>query len=117
MTEFEKNRFNVYKEDFVGNENRLFLSEMNRNKKIEGDSKLFFFKEVFEWITNNIIVLTPNRNLTNFEYYYDDESLQEINSLLSSFDTGIREVTIKKLILMNLKRKYLKKFIKIYRKM
>lgn len=97
MTESEKNRFNVYKEDFVNNENRLFLSEMNSNKKIENDSKLFFFKEVFEWFTNNIIVLTPNRNLTNFEYYYDDESLQEINRLLSTFDTGISEINIKKI--------------------
>ena len=112
MTESEKNRFNVYKEDFVGNENRLFLSEMNRNKKIEGDSKLFFFKEVFEWITNNIIVLTPNRNLTNFEYYYDDESLQEINSLLSSFDTGIREVTIKKINIDEFKKKVPKEIYK-----
>lgn len=97
MTDFEKNRFNVYKEDFIGNESQLFLSEMNRNKKIDNDSKLFFFTEVFQWLTNNIIVLTPNRSLTNFEYYYDDESMQEINKLLGSFDTGISEISIKKI--------------------
>ncbi len=112
MTDFEKNRFNVYKEDFLGNENQLFLSEMNRNKKIEDDSKLFFFKEVFDWLTNNIIVLTPNINFTNFEYYYDNESLQKINNLIANFDTGISEVTIKKISVGEFKKKIPKEIYK-----
>lgn len=50
--------------------------------------------------------------MTNFEYYYDDESLQEINSLLSSFDTGIREVTIKKINIDEFKKKVPKEIYK-----
>lgn len=115
MTDFEKNRFKVYEEDFVGNESQLFLSEMNRNKKIEDDSKLFFFKEVFEWLTNNIIVLTPNRSLTNFEYYYDDQSMQEINKLLANFDTGISEISIKRINIEEFSEKIPKEIYKEFK--
>ena len=59
LNTFEKNRFLVYAEDFVGHDTQLFLSEMNRGKKYEDNSKLFFFKKIFDYLINNIIVINP----------------------------------------------------------
>lgn len=87
----ERNRFSVYADDFVGHESQLFLTEMNRGKKYDPDSKLLFFKQVFSWIMNNIIVLNPNTGITNFENY-NESSLDSINQLIQTFDTGISEV-------------------------
>lgn len=92
----EKNRFAIYAEDFVGHDSQLFLTEMNRGKKYEADSKLFFFKQVFGWIVNNIIVLNPNTGITNFENY-SEKSLESINQLIQTFDTGISEVKTRKI--------------------
>lgn len=44
LSSVEKNRFNVYAEDFAGNETGLFLTEMNRGKRYEANSKFIFFK-------------------------------------------------------------------------
>ena len=87
----EKNRFSIYAEDFVGHDSQLFLTEMNRGKKYEEDSKLIFFRNVFGWIMNNIIILNPNTAITNFENY-SEQSLETINQLIQTFDTGISEV-------------------------
>lgn len=92
----EKNRFLIYAEDFVGHDAQLFLTEMNRGKKYEEDSKLLFFKQVFGWLMNNIIVLNPNTGITNFENY-SEQSLESINQLIQTFDTGISEVKTRKI--------------------
>lgn len=102
ISETDKNRFLVYSQDYKGNDKTLFLSEMNRNKSYSHSSKLKIFKEVYSWITNNIIILSPNLNINNFEYYYDVDSLEKINQLLKSLDTGISEVMIKKIDLEEL---------------
>lgn len=96
-TESERNRFSVYAEDFEGHNDLLFLTEMNRNKRYDKNSKLLFFQDAYKWIVENIIVLSPNSKLINFEQYYDSSSLEKINKLLKSFDTGISEVGIKEI--------------------
>ena len=40
--------FHTYADDFEGNENSLFLAEMNRGKKYSVRSKLLFFRDVYE---------------------------------------------------------------------
>ncbi len=92
LTATEKSRFGVYSEDFVGQETKLFLTEMNRGKKYDEKSKLLFFQEVFGWIMNNIIVITPNMGISNTEAYYNDESLENISRLIQTFDTGVTEI-------------------------
>ena len=72
---------------------------MNRGKKYTQDSKLIFFKNVFEWIQNHICIITPNTPLIDLEYYYDNESLQLINKLIETFDTGISTVNIEEITL------------------
>ncbi|MDO4720801.1 MAG: ATP-binding protein [Peptostreptococcaceae bacterium] len=91
----ERKRFEVYAEDYLSSVETLFLTEMNRNKKYSQKSKLLFFSEIYDWITNNIVVITPNTKIANFQYYYDQESLVRVNELIREFDTGISEVCIK----------------------
>jgi len=93
----EKSRFAVYSEDFVGQETKLFLAEMNRGKKYDDTSKLLFFQEVFGWLMNNIIVINPNVGISNTEAYYNDESLENISRLIQTFDTGVTEIKTRKI--------------------
>ena len=93
----EKSRFAVYSEDFVGQETKLFLAEMNRGKKYDDTSKLLFFQEVFGWLMNNIIVINPNVGISNTEAYYSDESLENISRLIQTFDTGVTEIKTRKI--------------------
>lgn len=93
LTKAEENRFSVYAEDFAGYDGRLFLSEMNRGKKYEETSKLRFFRDVFNWMNNNIIILNPNMGISNTDAYYNQESLEKISQLIQTFDTGISQIS------------------------
>lgn len=97
LSSSEKSRFEVYADDFAGREQQLFLSEMNRGKKYEKGSRLLFFSEAFNWITNNIIVINPNMGISNTEAYYHDESLLNISKLIQTFDTGITDIKTRKI--------------------
>lgn len=104
LTGSEKNRMSTYKEDFEGNTSVLFLSEMNRNKKYSDKSKLFIYKKIYSWLSNNIIVFMPNDPITSFEYYYNHDSLELVNRLIETFDTGITNVNIEEITIDELKR-------------
>lgn len=93
----DSNKLQTYLDDFDETSNHLFLTIMNRGKKYNDDSKLFFFKETYDWITNNINVCTPHSALAGFEYYYDEASLTRINELIKIFDTGISKVIIEEI--------------------
>ena len=93
----EKNRFNVYAEVFAGNETGLFLTEMNSGKRYEANSKFIFFKKVFEWLINNIIIINPDRGISNDEVYYTKESLDTVSKLIETFDTGVNEINTKEI--------------------
>ena len=99
LSNTEKNKFEIYADDFEGNESSLFLTEMNRGKKYTVRSKLLFFKEVYDWIVTHIAVITPNTPLIDLEYYYDTDSLKLINKLIETFDTGISKVKIEEISL------------------
>ncbi len=99
LSNAEKNRFEIYADDFSGNESSLFLTEMNRGKKYGTRSKLMFFRDVYDWIKNHIVIITPNTPLIDLEYYYDEDSLLLINKLIETFDTGINQVKIEEISL------------------
>lgn len=105
----EKKRFEVYAEDFKGNTTNLFLSEMNRGKKYADKSKLLFFQNVNRWFRSNLYVIHPDTPLMDFEYYYDDESLNCINQVIQTFDTGISNVTVRDISLEELENSVPKK--------
>lgn len=93
----ERHKFDTYASDFEDNIADLFLTEMNRNKKMAKDSKLQIFKTVYNWIVSHIVIVTPNSRVTDFKYYYEEESLALINSLISTFDTGVSNVRIEEI--------------------
>ena len=103
--DFEK--FKIYSDDLSENDYVLFLSEMNRNKKINIDSKLYFFKEIYHWFENNLNIYTPDTPITDFVYYYNNDSLQVVTKLIRSFDTGINDIKIRQLTKEELKDKLL----------
>lgn len=94
LSNSDSTKLETYIEDFEESSNTLFLSIMNRGKKYTEDSKIRFFKEVYDWITRNLTIVTPSTSLRSFEYYYDNVSLSSINNLISTFDTGISKVSI-----------------------
>lgn len=100
----EYNRFETYASDFEDNIAELFLSEMNRGKKIGENSNLQIFKKVYNWLKNNIVIITPDSRLTDFKYYYEDDSLAMINRLISSFDTGVSNVRIEEIDMNDLSK-------------
>lgn len=93
----DRTKFQIYADDMSDNNNSLFLSEMNRNKNISEHSKLVVFKRIFDWFSKDLVIYSPNTPITNFEYYYEADSLETVNRLIESFDTGISEVRIDKL--------------------
>lgn len=97
LSKTDEAKFKTYIDDFDGNESILFLSEMNRNKKYSSDSKLIFFKDVYNWLSKNIIIVKPNTSFNNFQYYNDETSLELINNLIRTFDTGIDKVKVEKI--------------------
>ena len=97
LTSEEQNRFDTYADDFEDNTSDLFLTEMNRGKKYAETSKLQIFQKIYRWLRNSIIIITPDSGLTNFQYYYEEESLSLINDLITTFDTGISNVRIEEI--------------------
>ena len=98
----EKNRFETYSSDFEDNNNSLFLSEMNRGKKLLGG--LNVFENVYKAIKNNIVVIKPNSRFVNFQQYYNTDSLTEINEMISTFDTGVSDIRIEEIDISELER-------------
>ena len=87
-------RIKTYIDDFDENSSILFLSVMNRGKKYTPESKLVIFKEIFNYLNEQIIVCTPKTSITDFQRYYDEASLAKIAEIIKSFDTGISNITI-----------------------
>lgn len=100
----DRKKFEVYAEDFEGNENTLFLTEMNRGKKYPECSRLLFFQDVYRWFRDHLYVIRPNTPLMDLEYYYDDESLDLVNRVIRTFDTGISEVNVETIGLEELEK-------------
>ncbi len=104
LTKEERMRFDTYATDFEDNMTGLFLAEMNRGKKFPADSNLQVFQTVYDWLSNHIIIFTPHSRLTNFQYYYDTDTLALINDLIRTFDTGISSIRIEEIDLNDLSK-------------
>lgn len=111
LSEEEKIRFNTYAEDFTGNSVNLFLNEMNRGKKYPEESRLKVLEKVFRNIKDQIIIITPDSRLVNFQQYYNSESLTEINRLIQTFDTGVSDVHVEEIDSKELERQIPKEIL------
>lgn len=85
--------------DMQTNNQVLLLTEMNRNKKIDKDSTLYFFQEVYNWFVNDLKIFFPDDTITKFDYVIgkDKAGNEAINNIVSSFDTGISSVSLEKI--------------------
>ena len=93
-------RFDTYADDFAENETGLFLTELNRSKRFEKDSPLLVFKDVFKWITTQIMVIGPDQPvmMDRFrDYLFDDGAKRVLEQILGSFDTGVSGIELQKL--------------------
>lgn len=91
----EQNRMDIYMSDFISNDKSLFLTEMNRYKHFEKESNLNVFYKIYQWFTKDLNVVLADMSLTNFAYYYDESTLNNIKKIVRSFDTGIEDIEIK----------------------
>lgn len=105
LDEIDRMKFKTYTLDFEDNNSGLFLKEMNRNKKIKSGSSLAFFKDVFEWFEEDLVTISADQIITDFEYFYGDDGNQRINQIIDLFDTGISKVKIEEISLPDLKSK------------
>ena len=96
ISKYDTARFRTYVEDFEGNDSSLFLTDVS-SKRFVKSSGLFVLCQVFSWLSEHIIVLTPNTSITDFQYYFNNESLRQVNKLIRTFDTGISEIKIKQI--------------------
>ncbi len=105
LDEIDTMRFKTYKLDFEDNNTGLFIREMNRNKKMNKESKLTFFRDVFEWFDEDLVTIFPDQPITDFEYFYGDGGSKKINEIIEVFDTGISKVKIEEISVADLKNK------------
>lgn len=105
ITASDKTKFQIYAEDILSSSSTLFMTEMNRNKNLSEKSKLNFFKIIYDWFNEDLVIYSPNTPITDFEYYYDTESLDKVNELIESFDTGISQVKIDRISMEDLSSK------------
>ena len=98
-------RFMTYARDFSNNSTGLFLTELNRGKSFKSESILSEFQTVHSWLIKHVIVFSPNSPITDFQYYYNEESLTRVNALIRTFDTGISNVAIRTISMDEFKRK------------
>ncbi len=105
LDEIDTMRFKTYKLDFEDNNTGLFIREMNRNKKMNKESKLTFFRDVFEWFEEDLVTIFPDQPITDFEYFYGDGGSDKINEIIELFDTGISKVKIEEISVADLKNK------------
>jgi AAA15 family ATPase/GTPase len=105
LDEIDTMKFKTYKLDFEDNNTGLFIREMNRNKKMNKESKLTFFRDVYEWFDEDLVTIFPDQPITNFEYFYGDGGSEKINEIIELFDTGISKVKIEEISVADLKTK------------
>lgn len=86
----EKQRLDVYAEDTVNNEDRLFLNVMGRRSRpSEGD--IGVFNDVYDWFRNSLCFIDTDYPF-NPEVLISDEDFERLNRVISTFGTGINSI-------------------------
>ena len=88
-------RLNIYYSDIKSQDNILFLTLMNINKDSLYEenpcNSVIIFRKVFNWFLNSLVVIFPDAYLDNSKFFISNQKINEINSLISKFGTGISE--------------------------
>lgn len=84
-----KPRFEIYSEDILEVDERLFLSEI-ANKKLTEFPELQVFNFIYEWFTETLTVIYPDTQYGNIARIGVDEDVnKKFCTLLEALDTGI----------------------------
>ncbi len=101
LSEKAKQRFDVYREDFIHSRNLLFLSEINR-KSIDDFTEALDFKNVYDWFANKLTVIFPESKYSGLNFIGEDNELSKIfSNFLNVFQTGISNITSEEVDLEN----------------
>lgn len=95
----DKKRLDFIISDMKTNDTVLLMNEMNRNKEIKEESSLYIFEEIYNWFKNDLKIFFPNDYITKFDYVIGRNSSKDndLDKIISSFDTGIKNVTLEKI--------------------
>lgn len=87
-------RLKIYAEDVKNDGTVLFLNLMNRNKEsLYTDNKeLLIYRVLFNWFKYSLSVNFPNKPITNYSYYLNSKSIDEMSHWLELFGTGVSKV-------------------------
>lgn len=90
----EAERLAIYAEDILEANTDLFLTELNKRKKIftsnTGES---IFRDVFNWFRNTLEVISPEDMASGFDLSYQEGAyLTKLGEFLQQNDTGIDQV-------------------------
>ena len=88
-------KLNNYGEDSINDQEALFLSIINKNKrKMFSDlPELQILRDIFKWFSVRLNISFPDSVLTGYPYF-TDTNLEEIAELLNALGTGINELKI-----------------------
>lgn len=90
-------RLSVYRDDFIhrvhdGLGSELFLSSLANGRAYSEGSSLHSLEEVFSWFDSGISAIGAGQAPVNSEFYGYGADLDKVADVLSSLDTGIREL-------------------------
>ncbi|HBP26004.1 MAG TPA: hypothetical protein DD618_03530 [Acholeplasmatales bacterium] len=85
----DKHRFETYLHDMEGNDQVLFVGEMNRNKQL--DESFQVFSRIYSWFKNNLVINMQDIGYSKISYFTDAYRAKFLE-VLKMFDTGISEI-------------------------
>lgn len=93
-------RLSLYASDIKNQDNVLFLTIMNKNKDTlyneNVNNNIIILKELFLWIAQSLVVITPQALLDNSIYFLSEENIEKISDLIGTFGTGIKKCKYEK---------------------
>ena len=100
-------KLNNYGEDSVSDQETLFLSIINKNKRkmFLDIQELKVLKNIYEWFSEKLNVSFPESILTGYPYF-TDTNLDEIAELLHALGTGISKLKIVEVPIDKIKTKF-----------
>lgn len=92
-------RLKMYANDSKNQDLKLFLTIMNKDKEslYENNESVNVFKNIYDWIKNSIVIISPNKSLTSLQYFITGQNVEKINFIISKLGTGISNCEFKKI--------------------
>ena len=107
------NRLDVYMQDALSEDSKLFLTILNENKNslYEKYPDLNVYRRVFRWFQKQLDINYPDRPISNYSYFVIEKNTSEISNIISAFGTGISNVKIVEASIENIAQKIPKEIL------